>query len=366
MSQDDNTQLFPFQKLPADCQVYIFSHLNSIEKAKIATVCKSWNDLLRTPRLWNCVDFHILTSCDCTIYIGIGNRRPVNTCEKCKSLSHYVDFKQRCYRYIAHLAERRAVIKSLKFQFDLHEDKNVWLKLLVYALNMTTVNELSIVDCNWTVTGEKPSSLYVTDDFMEKKKEQRVEALQGFLLVLNKHSPNINTLRLEFDWSETSLELLSSFKEIKCLELYRFWVYKSIPQERINFLLNNAKKLESLKLEIWVPYQHEELHPQFSLMSSTLQYLDVSSSKGFFIRSLNMPQLKTLIIVRLPWIGPLLPVSMLDITCVYDVLREGAPKLEQINQHKLCSDWKNLCYPELESQLNHTCYCTKHKKGWAL
>ncbi|XP_070574734.1 uncharacterized protein [Ptychodera flava] len=356
---------FPFERLPKECQICVFSFLNAIEKARLSSVCKTWNELMVTPRLWSFADFSLLSPCQCG---AAGYRRPLLSCDKCvnRCPSDYLLFKKRAYHYVAHLAFRKAILKKLQFQFDLQEDEEVWLKMLLYAINMTNVRELAVVECSWTVTREKPSSLYATEDFLEGKKHERVRAFQKLLKALTMRSEMVHTFRFEFDWSDLSIDLLSSFKHIRHLELYRIWVYKSISQNRINRLLRDMELLESLKLEIWIPYQPGSVHPQYSMMSKSLKCLNIALCKGLFLGSVNLPNLEMLIIARLPWTGPLLPANAIKITCLYEVLSQGAPRLQRINHHFLEEDWRTSCYPALDDQLKHSCYCTKHKKGWAL
>ncbi|XP_077983324.1 uncharacterized protein LOC144438164 [Glandiceps talaboti] len=354
---------FPFESLPTECQLCVFSLLNAVEKARITTVCKNWYELLSTPRLWTNADFSILAPCRCNSH---SYRKPVSTCEQCASLSDYARFKKRAYRFVDYLVARKAVVKMLQFQFDLQEENGMWLKLILDAIKLTNVRELSVVDCSWTITREKPTFLYASEDFVEGQKNVRMMGFQKILMTLLQLSPKIQAFRFEFDWSEKSVELLTSFVHIRQLELYRFWVYRGMPQSGVNTLLSKIKKLVSLKLEVWIPYNSDGFHPHYHLKSPSLKYLDIATCKGFFLGSVNFPKLQVLIVARLPWTGPLLPASALEIPCLYDVLSEGAPQLEKINDHVLHQDWRVTCYPELDTQLKHTCYCNKHKRGWAL
>ena len=52
-----------------------------------------------------------------------------------------------------------------------------------------------------------------------------------------------------------------------------------------------------------------------------------------------------------------------DTPCVYDVLRHGAPRLRQLNSHRMQSDWCESAVDddELAHVLAGICSCTEHK-----
>jgi len=106
----------------------------------------------------------------------------------------------------------------------------------------------------------------------------------------------------------------------------------------------------------------------FSLLqSSTLEYLDVSACRGIFISEMTLPNLVTYHMARSPliqtfdsqvWVN-----APKDTPCVYDVLRQGAPRLRQLNTHPMQPDWYENASDDddLQQVLASICSCSEHK-----
>jgi len=78
---------FPFEELPEVCQLHVFSYLSVVERGRASTVCRHWNDLLRSAILWTDVDLTVFPLCCRCPCLGSG--------EQCTSLSCYEAYKER-------------------------------------------------------------------------------------------------------------------------------------------------------------------------------------------------------------------------------------------------------------------------------
>ncbi len=341
---------FPFQSLPTECLLKVFSFLTDVEKCQCARVCKVWAQLVRTPHLWVKADFKKL--------FFTMEKNGVETIAR-PSASEYQRMKSKIRNYVFHLVSRRALLKSLTFSFDLQEGEEIWLKLLIHCLHETNSRELGRVVFNWVHTPHP----YMFSDSASHTKSSRILSFHKFLTALHHACPNIKSFAMPFDWSPLSLHLLGLFQNVKYLELYKYWVFRGTSQSAINKLLDQFPNLEKLKMDVAVKVKECESYPQYTISSKSLKELDIRDSNGFFLWSVTLPQLLSFQVNRACWSGPMIDRDHLKIPCLYTVLHDGAPRLQMYNEYKLDEDWRVLCNPELEQALKATCFCKKHKRG---
>ena len=340
---------FSFDELPAECKVKILSYLTDEEKCMAALVCTSWTRLIRTPCLWTKADFVELLYFRKRRHIPIPS--PILECQV---------LKEKVKNFVFHLVSRQALIRELHFEFDLHDGGEIWLKLLIYSLRMAHAQELHTVRCNWMYTPHIP---WFLDGAALSAKESRVTSFRKFLTVLNETSAGIHSFSMPFDWSPYSITLLCQFKEIRTLELSKYWVFHALPQRLLNMLLRELPKLRRFKLDVAIPFRDGEMYPQYTMTSETLEELDIAMCSGFFLWSVTLPNLKSFSDSRTAWSGPVLSRKALRIPCLYDVIKNGAPKLKTFNTCELSEGWREACPSDLEEVLRGTCYCELHKKG---
>ena len=341
---------FPFQNLPTECKVKIFSYLSDVDKCQCACVCQIWAQLMRTPRLWTHADFK-------TLFVTVDKNGKETIARP--SASEYQRMKTKIRDYVYHLVSRKAFLKSLIFSFDLQEGDEIWLKLLIHCLRETNSRELCRIVFNWVHTPHP----YMFSDSTSHTKSSRILCFHKFLLALHEACPNVDFFAMPFDWSPLSLHLLSQFQNIKSLELYKYWVFRGTSQSAINKLLDNFPNLERLKMEVAVKVKESETYPQYTVCSKSLKELDIRESNGFFLWSVTLPQLQVFHVSRGRWSGPMIDRDYLKIPCLYAVLHDGAPNLRRYNDCVLHSDWRVICGPELEQALRTSCFCKKHKRG---
>ncbi|XP_022333646.2 uncharacterized protein LOC111130727 [Crassostrea virginica] len=350
---------FPFIHLPMDCKLKILSYLSSIEKGLSMRVCKEWCQILQTPSLWSNIilwDFPLT----CVPYSKGGNHNS-GDCYSC--------YKKRVHGFACFLMRIRPVVRRLEFKFDIYPDTDGYLAMLKNLLCCISFREIRYMMFNWKDTPARPFWL---EDFKKCRCQDvlyscklRARHCIWFFEDLSKHLGKIETLILPFDWSSLkNVENLGRLKTLRNLVLEKSSVFQSVPQSRLDKLLSGLPVLRQLMLEIWAPCG-ATMH-KYELSSESLEFLDVSQSRGFYLKSLHLPLLRRFRVARHPWNGPLVFSARLNIPCIYDVLRFGAPNLILLNDHYLEENWKDICYPRLEDVLKSVCSCRKHKTGWMM
>lgn len=173
-------------------------------------------------------------------------------------------------------------------------------------------------------------------------------------------------MRLHFDWSDLSVSLLTQFQQLKVLELKYFWVFKGVTPSTLQMLTKSLPNLKSLTLHILVPLRN--LGISYTLESLSLEYLDVSPSRGLVFSCLKLPALREFRAKKIVRGITLDRRTRLQIQshwpCLYHVLREGTPKLQALNNERLVPTWREQCYKELSAILEQSCYCVDHLNNW--
>ena len=345
---------FPFQLLPKDCQLKVFSYLSHRERGVCAQVCTDWESLMRSSSLWTVVDLTIFPHChtathDCT--------------HEC-----YTSYRDRTKKYLEYLQTVRPALKRFSFSYDIGDCEDRWLDAIESLLKCCRLQELSHVRLNWRETPKKPiwteSHTWSTADGKQFhfRNKYRQRTFVNFFEKFTAAAPNITQLTLPFDWSCRSLEALGRLGSLHSLVLEKYFSYQGLQQEYLDQLLTRCTSLRRLVLEVWTANaQGVEL---YDMTSQNLTYLDVSQCRGFYLDSVNLPNVTVFKMNRYPWNGHLVCPDRVNIRCVYDVLCTGTPSLKQLNEHTLHSDWKYCVYPELETVLRAVCSCQKHKSSW--
>ncbi|KAK6179530.1 hypothetical protein SNE40_011863 [Patella caerulea] len=343
-----------FQDLPEACKLKVFSYLENVEKGKYSSICKDWAFLMKSPRLWNHVSLSDFTlRCLCT--------------HKCTS-ECYKKYKSRVFHFIQYLCQIRPVLNSLEFKLDIYNPSDKYLPQIENFLRMSQCRELNYAHLNWKETPNQPlwleeDCLYRESDVIHRHRLRHRKFVWFFDFFTNIAS-NLRTLIMPFGWSETSVEHLKRLKNLHTLVLEKYFVFQGLNQALLDRVLGNLPSLKQLLLEVWTPSGAGLLF--YTLSSPSLQYLDISQSRGFYLSGLNMPALKRFCVARHPWNGPVVACDKINIPCLYGVLIQGTPHLEKINDHYLDVNWKDGIYVTLEEVFKAVCACKLHKRGWAM
>ena len=352
------TEIFPFQRLPADCMLKIFSLLSPFERGQAAQVCSQWHSLIKSSSLWNHVDLTVFPLCI--------NKSPKHECtELC-----YAAYRTRVKKFIKYLISVKPALHTLSFAYDIGEYKDGWLDSLQALIKHARCLELEVAHLNWKETPIRPfwseSITWSTNDYNElmHRHRHRQRLFVNFFDLFTAAAPNLRQLVLPFDWSVRSLTALGRLRRLENLVLEKYFVFQTMEQESLDRLFRNLPYLRRLILEVWTPSGRGLQF--YNLRSQSLEYLDVSQCRGFYLGDVDLPKVTVFKISRHPWNGPLVTADNINVPCVYEVLAEGVPELRQLNEHTLRPDWKENTYDELDVVLKAVCSCRSHKSGWVM
>jgi len=349
---------FPFHCLTDDCKLHIFSQLNPSERGTAARVCHKWSQLMHTPSLWRIIDliaFPPFPPSTDDVFSADDN------------MKLYETYRVRVKRFVAYLISIRPVVHVLRFEFDIGDLRDGWLEMLHALFRASLLQELQHAELGWTDTPCKP---YVPDnssvtwcandckDLMYRHRH-RQRLFVKFFDLFTAIAVNIVSLSIPFDWTERSLHALHRLSNLKVLNLQKYFLFQPIDQTTIDTLFSCAPLLRRLTMEVWTPSGRGL--QSFSLHSEQLEFLDVSRCRGFYVEDADLPKLVEFRVSICPMNGPLVSGEGIDMVCVYNVVKAGAPSLCRLNEHLLKDDWRNTVYNELDTLLKSVCACAKHK-----
>ena len=360
----------PFDQLPLVCKQKIFFSLSPTERGIAAQVCQEWKLLMMRPSLWSHLDFRIFNPA----------LSPVG--QKCRSQSssrlpllpqyewfmtcgEYMSYQTRMVSYMKFLQEVRPQLLSLRFAFDIAHPRDDWLSHLVALLEHSIATGLRSVQMNWTCTPVRPPCADVFCCLFNKVRvafQQHVSRVKEFYQLLDRFTalaPRVTTLEVPFPWTARSVLYLCRLQQIHVLKLTKYVHFSVVDQDLIDTVLSKMPELSELEIQLCCPSfanrtLYKASHPR-------LEVLDISQCQGFFLRSVNLPNLRVFRTARPHWQGPLVGQGGTNIVpCLYNVLKKGAPSLTMINKHRLHVYWKEFMYEEVDTLLGGICYCKNH------
>lgn len=149
---------FPFNLLPVECQLHVFSFLNEVDKCNCALVCFSWSCIIRSWKLWRVADY---------------SRRGVFSLGQeglLVSNREFERWRRWVHLYTHHLISRTASLLTLKASFDLGDRCHKWCELLCHLLDNVHCRDLSRLDLNWTFTLLEPLNAKVCSSSQKETK----------------------------------------------------------------------------------------------------------------------------------------------------------------------------------------------------
>lgn len=353
--ENQTTDIFPFQTLPYELKMKVFTYLNHIDKGIAMRTCRMWRDLMTTPALWSVVMLGDL---------------PMG-CMPCashqQSSNCYLCYNERVHKFALYLLLLNPPVKYLDFKFDIGEPDDNYLRIIQNFLADGNLQSLQHLHFNWKETPTRPwmdKSDWSNSNDIVFRQRHRGRLFAYFFDDLTKVARKITTLLLPFDWSDRSVVCLARLKNLHTLVIEKYFVFQALKQKLLDKLLDGLPNLRRLMLEVWSP-SGPGLVP-YIIQSQSVEYLDISQSRGFYVKALDVPNMTRFRVARRPWNGPLVSADRLLLPCLYDMLLDGAPKLCKFNDHYLESGWKETVYPTLGEVLKVVCSCRKHKTGWAM
>jgi len=232
-------------------------------------------------------------------------------------------------------------------------------------------HDLVEVDLNWKETPMKPvafslgcNATWSTGDYYDLVYQHRYRQrlFVKFFDMLVTFAPNIRRLTIPFDWSERSVQTLSRLRQLESLTLQQYFWMQSVDPYFVEQMVAAAPALRTLCLEIWSPSGNGL--QSYTIRSPTLEHLDVSQCRGFYLGDVSLPRLKSIVVSRQPMCGPLSNNSTPALACVLYILSTGAPALVTLNGYRLPNSWNDDSRNEneaLEAVLKNICACTVHK-----
>ena len=350
-------EIFPFQSLPDDCKLIVFSKLSLKEKGICSQVCLSWNKILLNPLSWNNIDFTSFSLC--------------NVCPELNrdcTLLCYNTYKKKIQLFIKFLVNIKPCLFSLKFSFDIGDPKDKWLPHLERLFKFSNCQNLRNLDMNWKDTPAKlliptrsSTSTWSYTDYKNYKFDfrHRYRLFTSFFDQITLYAPNIISLTLPFYFSDRNLTSLCRLKNLKKLNLKLYFWMQDLHQNHLSLLLHHLELL-SLTIEVWVP-TGPGFHP-YNLKSSSLTFLDISPSRGLYLQKVFLPKLKHLKVSQHPLFPPFYKMeNPFHLACLHSALSKGAPNLLSLNNVTLTPDWREHPNEELEEMLKEVCCCHLHR-----
>lgn len=346
-----------FQDLPEVCKVKIFGFLSVVEKGVAAQVCREWQSLMKCPVLWSRLDLTEFA------LHSVGEQMvPKQHLRHSCDLSCYVTYQTKMNAFRAYVVSVSPSVKLLKFAFDIGDAGDGWLDYLRSFLAGIRCKELTIASVGWNETAVKPKEKKVSaeeDAESVRRRRHRQRHFVGFFESFASMAPNLSHLELEFDWSVRSVEALSGLQRLEKLTVRRYFAFQSLDQSLLDRLLDSLPCLKSFEMEVWTPNSTGLC--LYTMRSNTLQHLDVSASRGFYLTDLDLPNVLSISVGYQLWNGPLVTIDCTPLPCIYHILARGAPSLQKINELALQRDWRRNPYPDLSSVLGAVCPCHLHK-----
>ncbi|XP_041372325.1 uncharacterized protein LOC121385633 [Gigantopelta aegis] len=353
----DTDRSLQFQDLPFDCKLKVFAYLSNTEKGLAAPVCHNWWSVLtKSPCLWDNVLFSSLPS-GC---LPSAHHAASEQCYDC--------YKTRVFQFVSFLVQLQPLVHTLEFKLDIEDSSEGFLGLLYRLFTNLSFRDLRYAHLNWKETPSKPFWLesatcdHCSEVIRSHRRRQRkfVHMFDQFTTL----APNVTTLVLPFEWSTNSVKYLGRLKKLRNLVLEKYFVFQMLPQHLLSRTLESLPSLQRLMLEVWTPSYDGLI--TYSLTSKSIEYLDISQSRGFYVQKIDMPRLKVFRVARHPWNGPIVSKDRVVLPCVYEVLVNGAPSLVKLNDHCLEPGWRDVSYPSLDEVFKSVCSCRRHRTGWAL
>ena len=350
----------PFEHLPRECKIHVFSYLTIFERGVAAQVCCDWRDLMQLPGVWSNIDLSVF---NVSRQKPPGARHRSNGCYFCRK---YETYNKQVSSFLQYLKFVRPSLKSLALTLDFGSKKDKWDKLLVSFLTDSRCSELFSVQLDWR---QAPLQPMCYDSYcchfskvrcMFKLHIERGIIFEDFFNHFTKLTSRLRHLAIPFPWTWKNVRFLCRLKKLEHLSLDQYSVLKCPEQGMLDAVLTAMPNLRYLKLAICMPFfGHKKM---FTVSHQRLEVLDIGQCQGFFLNQLNLPSLHAIHVSRAPWQGALLNPN--KIPCIINLLLDGSTKVTHINKFQLDDYWKEYEYEEMKAHLDKVCPCYRHATRW--
>lgn len=312
----------PFDFLPTECILIIFSCLTQLERGRCMLVSKRWYELARSPIIWRVVNLREFSLC-----YGHSPLRPkggVMDAQACTKQC-WGRYMTRIDRYICFLIDIKPKVRILCISFDFAS--NNWLNTVSHLFRFLDLGALLYLDIDWHDTPAKPVFLMqgphyrLNDLCYATRRRQRV--FLAFMREFITDMTSVQSLVMPFNWSYTCMKYFAAMTHLRNLVLKKYILHAE-PQQDVLDGLVHIQSLEKLLIEVWNPSCNKM---RYHIRSPTLKYLDLSQCKGFYLDSVHLPVLE---VIKLP--VPQGRARAPAAPCLCEVLRAGAPLLKLVNR----------------------------------
>lgn len=345
---------FPFQNLPDVCKLKIFSYLGLIDKGLAAQVCREWNAWLQSPSIWMNIDLTQL---------------PLHSKQlrfhRCTAECH-AEHHVKIGKFLLFLGRIRPLVIWISISWEITGNKDDWLELIQLLFSSVHLNELRVANLIWKATMAKPlwsrnfKWSLVDLQGTEYTERRRQRHFAKFFEMFAEAAPRLEHLTLPFDWSLRSIRSLIHLKNIQYLTLDKFFDFQVLDQTMLDMILQSLQLLRHLVIEIWTPSGSGLIG--YQIHSDSLLYLDILRCRGLFLSQVGLQNIRILKVSRHEWKGPLELKGDIDTACLHQLLSDGAPRLQQLNDHFLEVYWREHIYEKLDRVLRAVCSCKAHKQ----
>lgn len=333
--------------------MHVFSYLDVADRVSVSMVCKEWNQLVRSPKLWANVDV----------------RQAVKESQRKQSRNISVresEHRARTMKYLSYVCNINPFIHRLVLVGDIADAEfNERIQLFTKGSKLMELNEVTI---DWTrSTKSEDQMMLLPEAFVpvDENHRRRQRLFVRFFEHLARAAPNLKSLTLPFDWSPKSVDAIIALPKLECVTLSRYSDLQTLDVVTMDRLISSMPELRNLTVEVWTPCASGGL-TYFRIRSDSLEIVDLSQCRGLAVGEVRLPQVRELHISRRPWSGPLVVLTNISTStappppCLYRLLTRGAPSLVQLNEHVLRPDWRSETYSELEDILKFICPCELH------
>lgn len=306
--------------LPDECIVDVLQYLGHDDLLRCRIVCKRWDRLVHSPRLWQHVDFSWI---------------------KKKSCFHSVR-RHMTEKYIAWVSETAVKVTSLDYEPSRIIDERTSASLARLIASPQCSSLLRSVRFHWIHSWDEVSSAKFDEGFI---------LFLAILTILSEHCKNIINLSIQFNWTRDSVETLATLTSLQDLKLI------SVPNAHIIQRWHVQKVLGSLpclrKLTLLVTCMPKDSQ-KYSITSDSLESLNVSGCVNFHIVEMKLPNLRSFFAQGIRYCDP-------SKRCLFQMLSEGCPSLTQLNDKSYSkSGLNNFDLSEIDKFNMRMCNCKEH------
>lgn len=327
-SSEDEERTTGINDIPEECLVYLLRFLEHRDLIRCAFVCKHWKATVDAhPELWGSAELRLL--------------KPPK-----KSFFSYVCQPDRTRTYVDCLIAKEARLKSLAV--DLHHYDSENFNTLSKLLSSGCCHRLRNVKLTW---------------YESKRCTERAHCF-GFsfafflstLTLLKAYCDGISTLHCQLNWTDESVKYVSSFENLRMLEIGCMPRVHNISKIHIDTLLQSLRYLQIFRLTVTI---EPKCLQKYAFRSQSLRALDISGCVNVMISEMVLPNLENFNAKGILCHRKCVSVHKF---CLFEVLRDGCPSLQMVNEARLFHDSDDLGLSEEEKCKLKICFCPRHKK----